>query len=84
MVADLEARGYPRRRETMSVKSKAGKAQWQGRQGSYADELAEGITRRASARMGTWAARGRIPLLIRAKAFVRGRVIGLPAKDERR
>jgi hypothetical protein len=67
----------------MSAKSKAGKVQWQGRQGSYADELAEGITRRASARMDTWAARGRIPLLIRLKALVRGRAIGLPAKDGR-
>jgi hypothetical protein len=67
----------------MSAQSKAGKAKRQGLQGSYGDELTDRITGRASARMDTWAARGRIPLLIRAKAFVRGRVIGLPAKDGR-
>jgi uncharacterized protein YeaO (DUF488 family) len=65
----------------MSTRSKAGKAQWQARQGRYAQDLTDQITRRASVRMDAWAARGHIPLLIRAKAFTRGHAMHLPTKD---
>jgi hypothetical protein len=67
----------------MSAQSKAGKAKWQARQGSYAQELTNQITTRASARMDAWTAQGRIPLFIRAKVFARGHRIALPAKGGR-
>jgi hypothetical protein len=67
----------------MTARSKAGKALWQERKDSYADELTDQITTRASARMDAWAARGRIPRFIRAKAFARGQLIVLPVKEGR-
>jgi hypothetical protein len=66
----------------MSKKSRAGKAQWKERKGSYANELTDQITKRASTRWRGWAARGHIPRFIRAKALMRGHRIDLPAKED--
>jgi hypothetical protein len=68
----------------MSAKSKAGQVRWQGRQGTYRQDLTDDITNQidksASARMNAWTARGRIPLWIRAKAAVRGQRIAQPPR----
>ncbi len=66
----------------MSARSRQGKHDWQQRHPDYAGELREQIIAGAGARWAGWAARGRVPWWVRAKARIRGRQLPAPvARD---
>jgi hypothetical protein len=67
----------------MTRRARQGQAEWRARPGSYPAEVSEQIKADAGGRMERWAARGRVPILIRLFARLRGQRIELPDPQPR-
>ena len=65
----------------MSEKSKAGKAAWAARAGTYQQDLADKIATSSKVRMDAWTARDRIPLRVRVMARLSAHPLRLPIRS---
>jgi len=65
----------------MTRRARPGQDEWRARAGGYPAELGEQTRAGADDRMERWAARGRVPLMARLCARLRGQPIVLPEQE---
>ena len=65
----------------MSAKGRAGKEAWVARAATFDRDLTDQIMADATVRMGSWEAKGRIPLRVRVIARLAGRPVRLPERQ---
>jgi hypothetical protein len=66
----------------MSRQSRAGKREWQTRQGTYQQELTEQITARAGSTWHAWQQAGHLPMWMQVKMRLRRRQLTRTGSDD--